>query len=251
MGTRVATTFAKLFMEKLERKMLDSCPKNLRDLIFTWKRYVDDVLIIFTGSHSQFNDLMNHINSVHETIKFDAPNHNEEENSCVFLDMTIKIKENNLECINCVDSLKKHVIEVHSFTNNTKHDNGIHLKDKSIECKNCSFLNVKDIEQQDKVLIYDDYVKNNQCDSCKSKSIVNSDTKDKDSCKLCDMPFQKEIKIITDLYRKDIEKPRTLLPSSSHPKHISRNIPFSMAYRYMRICSEENDFKKRLNELKF
>ena len=91
--------------------------------------------------------------------------------------MTIKIEESTIECINCEDSLNKHTIEVHSFTNNTKHNNGFHLKNKYIECKNCSFLNEKDIEQLDKVLLYDDYVKNNQCDSCTSKLIENSDTK--------------------------------------------------------------------------
>ena len=29
MGTRVAPTFANLFMDRLERKMLDTCPKKL------------------------------------------------------------------------------------------------------------------------------------------------------------------------------------------------------------------------------
>ena len=54
----------------------------------------------------------------------------------------------------------------------------------------------------------------------------------------------------TDLYKKDTAKVTYLLPSSSHPNHISRNIPYSLAYRLKRICSDPEDFSKRLEELK-
>ena len=41
-----------------------------------------------------------------------------------------------------------------------------------------------------------------------------------------------------------------MLPSSCHPSHICKNIPFSLALRLKRICSDANDFVKQLDVLK-
>jgi hypothetical protein len=60
----------------------------------------------------------------------------------------------------------------------------------------------------------------------------------------------KDGKLVTDLYRKETDKVQYLLPNSSHPSHIFKNIPFSLALRLVRICSEKEDLKKRLDELK-
>ena len=49
--------------------------------------------------------------------------------------------------------------------------------------------------------------------------------------------------ISTDLYRKPTHSPQYLLPSSTHPPHCVRNIPYSLAYRIRRICSEEDTFE--------
>ena len=56
--------------------------------------------------------------------------------------------------------------------------------------------------------------------------------------------------IETDLYKKETAKCQYLLPSSCHPGHITKNIPFSLAYRLRRICSSEERFTVRLEELK-
>ena len=56
--------------------------------------------------------------------------------------------------------------------------------------------------------------------------------------------------IKTDLYKKDTAKCQYLLPSSCHPSHIPNNIPFSLSYRLLRICSDPKDFEKRLEELR-
>ena len=56
--------------------------------------------------------------------------------------------------------------------------------------------------------------------------------------------------IQTDLFKKDTAKCQYLLPSSCHPAHITRNIPYSLAYRLLRICSSEQDFNKRIEELR-
>ena len=56
--------------------------------------------------------------------------------------------------------------------------------------------------------------------------------------------------IQTDLYKKDCARVQYLIPSSCHPKHICANIPFSLGYRLLRICSQEATFKQRLEELR-
>ena len=62
--------------------------------------------------------------------------------------------------------------------------------------------------------------------------------------------INEEGQIITDLYKKETARVQYLLPSSCHPAHITKNIPFSLAYRLKRICSEPEIFSKRLEELR-
>ena len=53
---------------------------------------------------------------------------------------------------------------------------------------------------------------------------------DDNSCNFLDLKISiSENKITTDLFRKDTDKPRALLPSSAHPNHIPNNIIYSMA----------------------
>ena len=57
-------------------------------------------------------------------------------------------------------------------------------------------------------------------------------------------------KIVVDLFRKPTDRNQYLLPSSCHPAHVTNNIPFSLAYRIVRICSDQDTRDKRLEELK-
>ena len=56
--------------------------------------------------------------------------------------------------------------------------------------------------------------------------------------------------IKTDLFEKPGRVCNFLSPKSCHPSHITENIPYSLALRLKRICSEVLDFLKRLDELK-
>ena len=57
-------------------------------------------------------------------------------------------------------------------------------------------------------------------------------------------------KIVTDwLNTKPADKNQYLLHSSCHPIHIKRTIPFSLALRLRRICSNNETFTLRPNEL--
>ena len=60
----------------------------------------------------------------------------------------------------------------------------------------------------------------------------------------------KNDKLITDIYRKPTDRCQYLLPSSCHPPHVIKNIPYSLCYRLVRICSERPTLLKRMEELK-
>ena len=57
-------------------------------------------------------------------------------------------------------------------------------------------------------------------------------------------------KIVVDLYKKPTDRCQYLLTSSCHPPHITENIPFSLAYRIVRICTNQTTRDRRLKELK-
>ena len=151
MGTRVSPSYANLFMGVLEKRMIQNCPPHLKQFIYLWKRFIDDILLFWSGTWLQFKEFFEYLNWFHATIKFDEPCYNPQFNSCNFLDLKISIKDRVIR---------------------------------------------------------------------------------------------------TDLYRKPTDKPRALLPSSAHPNHIPTNIIYSMAFRLLRICDEENIFEERLAELK-
>lgn len=54
----------------------------------------------------------------------------------------------------------------------------------------------------------------------------------------------------TDLYSKPTDTNQYLLPSSCHPPHVTKSIPYSQALRLRRICSTDDSFKRRLGKLK-
>ena len=66
MGTKMAPAYANLFMGRLETKLINKAP----NLIHTWKRFIDDIFIIWTGSTEEFKEFMLNINQIHPTIRF-------------------------------------------------------------------------------------------------------------------------------------------------------------------------------------
>ena len=56
--------------------------------------------------------------------------------------------------------------------------------------------------------------------------------------------------INTTLYRKETDRVQYLLPTSCHPAHTFKNIPYSLALRLVRICSERRDLMVRFDELR-
>jgi peptide-methionine (R)-S-oxide reductase len=152
MGLVFAPPFACIFMGWLEMKMLGSYMGVLPKL---WKRYIDDIFMLWHGTKQELIQFISFLNSFHPTIKFkciEGEHFNFETRSVDFLDTTIFIDDDGF--------------------------------------------------------------------------------------------------IQTTLYSKPNKKIQYLLPSSCHPGHISKNIPYSLAYRLRRIESVPINFENNLKVLR-
>ena len=66
MGTKLAPSFANLFMGYFEEKYVTPYPKQP----FLWKRFIDDIFIIWTYGPEELSKFVTYLNTVHDTIKF-------------------------------------------------------------------------------------------------------------------------------------------------------------------------------------
>ena len=57
-------------------------------------------------------------------------------------------------------------------------------------------------------------------------------------------------KFVTDLFKKETAVCQYLLLSSCHPAHQTKSIIYSLAFRLRRLCSNDETFETRLQELK-
>ena len=89
MGTRMAPSFACLFMADLEDRMLNAAPCRP----WIWWRYIDDIFFIWTRDGSSLNAFFDHINSFHRTIKFTWEHSLHQAH---FLDVTIRKDDSSL-----------------------------------------------------------------------------------------------------------------------------------------------------------
>ena len=159
-GTKCAPNVADIFMAIIDSKIHQTAETFGLSLITFLRRFLDDIMMIWTGTITQLHLFINKINEIHPSIKFTLS----------------------------------------------------HTKPPD----------------------------NNECDCESSNSIPFLDTK----------LSIKDNKICSDLYRKPTDKNQYLLPQSCHPPHCTDNIPFSLALRIVRICSEPESRDLRLSELK-
>ena len=66
MGTKMASSYANLFMDRFERAFLAQEP--IQPLI--WKLYIDDILCVWTGTRSELEGFLDRLNKAHRTLKF-------------------------------------------------------------------------------------------------------------------------------------------------------------------------------------
>ena len=102
MGTKMAPAYANLFMGRLETQLINQAPES----IHTWKRFIDDIFIIWTGTTEEFEKFMSDINQIHSTIKF---TYEISDTELTFLDVTL-YKGERFKSANILD-LKTHIKE--------------------------------------------------------------------------------------------------------------------------------------------
>ncbi len=92
MGTKVAPTFANIFMGKFENDHVYTHPLHSKCLV--WFRFIDDIFFIFTGTLTELNQFFYDLNHTrHSSIQFTMEYSTEQIN---FLDTTIKIQNGTL-----------------------------------------------------------------------------------------------------------------------------------------------------------
>ena len=105
MGTKMAPSYANLFMDRFERAFLAQEPI----LPLVWKRYIDDILCIWTGTRSELDSFLDRLNKAHRTLRFTWSISNER---IEFLDLNI-FKGGKFNTTNHLD------ISTHFKTTNT------------------------------------------------------------------------------------------------------------------------------------
>lgn len=66
MRTKMAPAYTNLFMGRLETQLINHATEH----IHTWKKFIDDIFIIWTETAEEFEQFMTNINQIHPTIKF-------------------------------------------------------------------------------------------------------------------------------------------------------------------------------------
>ena len=87
MGTPMAPSVANLFMACLEENMLGNSPVPVERRF--WKRFIDDIFLLWTGTAEELEQFLTYINTVHPTIKFTS---NVSEESVSFLDISVSLR---------------------------------------------------------------------------------------------------------------------------------------------------------------
>ena len=86
MGTRMAPSYANIFMGSLEHRILTQTSRTPE----VWWRYIDDIFAIWTHGEAHLEHFLQEINQAHLTIKFTAEWSHE---SVSFLDTRVKLRD--------------------------------------------------------------------------------------------------------------------------------------------------------------
>ena len=88
MGTRLAPTYANLFMADFEDKYVYNHPKQP----LVWVRFIDDIFYIWQHGQKELDIFIKHLNSVHDTIEFTSEISTKSVN---FLDTVVRISSDH------------------------------------------------------------------------------------------------------------------------------------------------------------
>ena len=82
MGTKMAPAYANIFMDELEQKIISNLPTKP----LMWKRYIDDIIAVWSDPIDNVKKVLEGLNLVHDTIKFTSEVSSEK---IIFLDLEI------------------------------------------------------------------------------------------------------------------------------------------------------------------
>lgn len=88
MGTKMAPSYANLFMARLEQDMMNKSQLQPK----VWRRYIDDIFAIFHCTEDELVAHLQHLNTLHPTIKF---THEYSRNEINFLDVKVQRNPDN------------------------------------------------------------------------------------------------------------------------------------------------------------
>ena len=89
MGTKLAPSYANLFMSKFEQDYVYTY--HLQPTL--WKRFIDDIFLIWPHVMDSLTEFMLHLNTVHSALKFTSVISSSE---IAFLDLTIYVTDDKL-----------------------------------------------------------------------------------------------------------------------------------------------------------
>lgn len=89
MGTKMAPNYANIFMGKLESEFL--AQSSLKPLLY--RRYIDDIFLIWTHSEDELLNFIDTYNAVHPNVHF---THTYSQETVNFLDVTVTIEQDKL-----------------------------------------------------------------------------------------------------------------------------------------------------------
>ena len=69
MGTKCAVIYANLFMSRFEETYIYNLIRNKCNF---YKRFIDDIFIIWNATHDELKAFVEQLNKLHPTIKFDV-----------------------------------------------------------------------------------------------------------------------------------------------------------------------------------
>ena len=87
MGTKMAPSFANLFLGLFEKNALRNAPFQPH----TWLRYIDDIFMIWTESPENLKIFIDYLNNIHRTIKFTSSH---SPTNVPFLDVNVSLTSN-------------------------------------------------------------------------------------------------------------------------------------------------------------
>ena len=93
MGTRMAPSYANLFMGKFEQQAIDN--SSLKP--FIWWRFIDDIFMIWTHGEEHLKTFIGYLNSFHPSIKFTHEYSNSLHQTLPFLDVQVHLINNHIQ----------------------------------------------------------------------------------------------------------------------------------------------------------